>query len=329
MNLEISSNLLTRDRLMIFTSTPLCLEVKRRMLPFLLLAFVMLEATAGFAVAQTPQEEEAARRRAAMEKVQLQLQRQLQVEMQQQRNAVRQLPVEQFDRLVFQQDQSPSAARERLETSLSNEVAELDRACTLSLAQKHKLRLMGRGDIKRFFDRCETVKEKFLALGQVDGALNEDLNSLQITLRCGLIDGDSLLHKALPKALTGEQLAQCNAMLRERSQSHHAAAIDRTVTILEQGSRFSDAGRQKLIALLKKETRPSRITSPYDFYYILGQIRRLPEEKVKPLLNDAQWLRLTMYQNNLQRIEPMLRKAGCFPGEEDEDEILGAPAPKK
>ena len=83
---------------------------------------------------------------------------------------------------------------------------------------------------------------------------------------------------------------------------------------------------------MKKETRRTRIAGPYDFYDIIWQLGRLPEEKVKPLLNQTQWLRLQMYQNNFQRIEPMARvKAGYLRDEDDEDEIPGAPmmAPKK
>ena len=52
---------------------------------------------------------------------------------------------------VFGLDRTTYAARQRLETSLSDEVAEIDRACALSPPQKYKLLLMGRGDIKRIF----------------------------------------------------------------------------------------------------------------------------------------------------------------------------------
>ena len=68
-----------------------------------------------------------------------------------------------IDRMIFQPDQTSDAARQRLERSLSYEVAEIDRTCTLSPAQKDKLLLMGRGDIKRFFDRCEALKKKYVA----------------------------------------------------------------------------------------------------------------------------------------------------------------------
>src|SRR5437763_1756686 len=66
-----------------------------------------------------------------------------------------------FDQWVFQQERSPAKARERLDASLALQVDYVDRACRLDDAQKKKLRLAGRGDIQRFFDRYETVKRKF------------------------------------------------------------------------------------------------------------------------------------------------------------------------
>ena len=324
MNLEISSNVRNRDRLMTFISARICLETKWRTQRFFLLTFALLEATAGLAIAQAQDAKVAPRLRieALRQLAEVQIIQPL-------GNAEPQTPAEQFDRMIFQQDQSPDAARARLNTMLTKEIVEIDRSCALSPAQKHKLFLMGRGDIKRFFDRFETLKEKYLAYGQFDRTMNEDIISIQIILGCGLIHDDCLLHKSLPKALTGEQLAQFDVMIRERSQLRHAFAIERAVTILEQGSRFSVAGRQNLIALLKKEIRPARITGAYDFYYIFGQIGRLPREQIQPLLNDAQWFRLNQYQMSIQQLEPGMRKAGYFRGENDEDENLNVPVPQK
>ena len=316
---------------MMFISSCVYPAAEGRMLRFLLLVFVLLEATAGLAVAQSPQEEAAARLRAdaLRERAKLELiqqqQRNIQLVQLRQRNA-EQLRAEQYYLVIFQQDRTPEAARQRLETSLSYEVAEIDRTCTLSPAQKHKLLLMGRGDIKRFFDRCETLKERFLAYGRNDEEINEDLYSLQIILRSGLFQVDSLLHKSLSNALTGEQSAQYGTLIRDRLQSRHETAIKQTVTILEQGSRFSEAERQKLIALLKKEIRPARISGDYDVYYILGQLHRLPEEKVKPLLNEEQRFRLVEYKAVSRQIEPRLRKAGYFRDQDDEEEKRDGPA---
>ena len=311
---------------MMFISTRVCLEAGGRMLQFLLLLSILLKATAGLAVAQVPDARAPVRGGAEIEMIQQQ-QMNVQIIQLQQVNPGRQLPAELFESMIFQQDRSPDAARERMEMLLSNEIAEFDRTCALSPAQKVKLLLVGRGDIKRFFDRCEILKGKFVAPGQRDEDINEDINALQIILRSGLFHSDSLLHKALPNALSGEQFAQIDAMIRRRVQSRHEVAIKQAVAILEQGSRFSEAERQKFIAFLNSEIRPSPITgSGYDFYYIFGQLGRLPQEKVKPLLNEAQLLRLAKYQDTVRRLEPRLRKAGYFRDEDDENEKPDTPA---
>jgi hypothetical protein len=339
-NLGISSNVANRDRLMLFISTPVRLVAKGRMLEFLLLAFALLEATAGSAVAQPPDANAALRQRLNMQMIQqlnmqmIQQQQQNLQLIQLQLNAVPQPPVERFYRMIFQPDQDPDAARQRLETSLSYEVAEIDRTCTLSPAQKHKLLLIGRGDIKRFFDRCEALKRKYVAVENDDqnrGEMNEDISSLQMTLQSGLFQGNSLLHKALPRALTGEQFAQYDGLMRDRLQSRHLAAIERVVVLLEKGSPFTEAERQNFRAFLKKEIRPSRLTSPYDLYDVFGQLGRLPEVKVKPFLNDVRRIRLNQYENTYQRVEFILRKAGYFRDEDDEDEKpdAAAMAPEK
>ena len=238
---------------------------------------------------------------------------------------------ERFDMRVFGLDRTAHAARQRLETSLSDEVAEIDRACALSPAQKYKLLLMGRGDIKRIFVRYETLKVAFVTYGQNDEEISEDIAALQIILRSGLFHGDSLLAKLLPKALTGEQLGRYDALIRNRLRLRHEAAIEQAVTILDQGSPFSDEERRNFIAFLNKEIRPSPISGDYDYFYIWGQLERLPKEKVKPLLNEAQWFRLNECLVALRSLEPGLRKAGYFRGEDDEDEKPDLPttAPKK
>src|SRR5205823_12624482 len=89
---------------------------------------------------------------------------------------------EQFDQWVFQQDRNASGARQRLESLLALQVEDIERACKLTKTQKKKLQLAGRGDIKRFFDRYETVKQKSQLLNNDEQKLAEiwqDIRPLQ------------------------------------------------------------------------------------------------------------------------------------------------------
>jgi hypothetical protein len=117
---------------------------------------------------------------------------------------------QQVETLIFQRDGNAAGARRRLDTLLATQISELDRAYTLTDAQKEKLRLAGRGDIKRFFDKCENVKRKFQLINQGEQNLqeiNQDLRLLREASN-GLFNESSLLRKSLPNTLTSEQIAR-------------------------------------------------------------------------------------------------------------------------
>jgi hypothetical protein len=65
---------------------------------------------------------------------------------------------QQLDSSIFQTDRDATGARRRLDSQLSLQLEEIDRVCKLTEAQKVKLQLAARGDIKRFFDRYQTLK---------------------------------------------------------------------------------------------------------------------------------------------------------------------------
>jgi hypothetical protein len=126
-------------------------------------------------------------------------------------------PPEQFDRWVFPQ-LDRAGARQWLDAQLARQIEKIDRAYDLTAAQKQKLRLAGRGNIKRFFDRYESVKEEFSLTGgdgQKSLALQQEIQSLQAAAN-DLFHEDSLLFKSLLHTLTGEQLARYQALDRER-----------------------------------------------------------------------------------------------------------------
>src|SRR5262245_20658009 len=63
-----------------------------------------------------------------------------------------------FNQLLFRNQGNPEAARKRLEVVLALRADAVDRVCSLSDVQKKKLKLAGRGDIKRFFDQIEDLR---------------------------------------------------------------------------------------------------------------------------------------------------------------------------
>jgi hypothetical protein len=231
----------------------------------------------------------------------------------------------QFDQVVFQEYGSSSGARKRLETFLTLHADSVDRACKLTEAQKRKLLLAGRGDIKRFFDRYETVKRKFEQFKndpnkqqQMQQQVWQDASPLQVSLQAGLFHDDSIFAKSMRHTLNADQFTRYEALARDRRTFRHRANIESVVAIIEQGAPLRAEQRQKLIALLASATRPARKSSQYEFYVVMYQIGRLPEEKIKPLFDNAQWRGLNRLLDQYKGIEQWLRQSGQLPAEDDE-----------
>jgi len=110
--------------------------------------------------------------------------------------------------------------RRRLEVQLRSRIVQIDRVCALTPAQTEKLRLAGRGDIHRFFERVEAIRLKIDAASEWDA---DDLRTLMQRVVPLISDGralreealdvnffgaGSLFAKALHKVLTADQAAR-------------------------------------------------------------------------------------------------------------------------
>ncbi len=127
------------------------------------------------------------------------------------------LSEESFDNAVFQQ-YGRARARQRFDVQLNFRIAAIDGICRLTETQKDKLRLAGRGDIARFFDRFESVKQTFQSREhgpQILVEFQQAVRPLQAAVN-DLFQEDSLLYKTLPNTLTAEQRAAYEAMVHER-----------------------------------------------------------------------------------------------------------------
>lgn len=247
---------------------------------------------------------------------------------------------ENFEQWVFNRGGGPArnaaSARKELDRSLLLNIQDIDRVCKLTEAQKKKLQLAGRGDIKRFYDRYEVVKQKFHRLKpklQDENNWQEhwqelwqDINPLQTKFQSGLFHEDSLLHKSLRHTLTAEQLPRYQAQAEERRRFHHRASIELAVNNFEQSMPLRDAQRQELIALLLKELKPLRKPNQIQVHIVIVQMSLLPEDKLKPVFDRTQWkivrAQLDMYKGSVQN----LKQSGLWP---EDDEDVDAPAVAK
>src|SRR5262245_60226009 len=135
-----------------------------------------------------------------------------------------------YDEMLYGKGNDATAARRRLEERLRSKIADIDRVCALTPAQAEKLRLAGRGDIHRFFERADELRIKIEGAREWDA---DDLRSLMTrvtplmsechalrddALSANIFASGSLFAKMLPRVLTPEQAAR-------RAGSDHPAPV--------------------------------------------------------------------------------------------------------
>ncbi len=175
--------------------------------------------------------------------------------------------LEQMDQWVFGRYGGSGGARNKLDSSLLVRIQDLERACGITEAQKKKLRLAGRGDIKRFFDKVEALKRTFQQ-GQNDPNTNiwQEIQPLQVELNTGLFGDDSLYAKTIKRTLNHEQTTQFECVSHERTSFRFRATVEWFVVHLDKGLGLTDLQRQRFVELLVDGARPPRMFGPGDYW---------------------------------------------------------------
>jgi hypothetical protein len=236
---------------------------------------------------------------------------------------------ENFDQWVFQNQGNAQNGRRRIEQMLTLQTEEIDRSCGLSDAQKKKLQLAGRGDIKRFFDRVEDARKIFQAVKNDQNKFQEiwqHIQPLQTELSAGLFGESSIFRKTIRKTLTADQAARYEKIEHDRTAARYRAKIELAVAMLDNGLPLNDEQRRKLVALLVEQTKPPKRFGQYDYYVVMIQMAKLPEGNVKPLFDTVQWKALQQQLNNMRGMEQWLKQNGVF-GDNAEDDAEPKPQP--
>jgi hypothetical protein len=115
-----------------------------------------------------------------------------------------------FNYLAFGPGFDAATARLRFDELVEQRVAAIDRCCALTANQSAKLKLAGRGDVHRFFERVDDVRRRLHSPEKVPANLDDLRTWLQQQLRSNLLPfgEESLFAKALRTVLSGEQTAR-------------------------------------------------------------------------------------------------------------------------
>jgi Zn-dependent oligopeptidase len=222
------------------------------------------------------------------------------------------VPEETFDQWAFG-GKTTAHVTKRLDSLLTLQMESIERACELSTDQKKKLQLAGRGDVKRYFGSVEEVRKKFREVRRDQHKINQiwqDIQPLQTRFNSGLFDESSLFHKVLKRTLDPDQSAQYEQQQRERRKFRYEARIQLAVTMMEKGVPLRDEQRKKFVKLLAEDAEPPAKFGQHDYYVVLYHAAKLPEEKLKPIFDDAQWRALTQMFAQAKGMEAHLKRNG-------------------
>jgi hypothetical protein len=134
------------------------------------------------------------------------------------------IPEGTLDQLVFGRGRNAASGRMQLDALLNQKIGAVEKSCRLTAAQKQKLHLAGRGDIKRFFDRVESLRPSFqhvhfvvneddaLKVSNWAGELARDATMLRSSLTVGLFEDGSHFAKTLKTSVAAEQFAAYNTI---------------------------------------------------------------------------------------------------------------------
>ena len=224
-----------------------------------------------------------------------------------------------FDQWVFQGMRNGQGGRERVEARLDIQVAELDRLCSLSEAQKEKLRLAARGDISRFFDSVETLRAKFRAGQHDQNVINrmwQEIQPLQRQQAMGLFNEKSLFGGVTHKILDKDQREKYDKATKQRQKFRYRATIEVSMDTLEGIVPLKQSQRDAIIAQLVDNTPPALAFGQYDYMLVMYRLGSIADKHVKPILDERQWNLIRQQINQYRAIRSTLVQNGVIDADE-------------
>jgi hypothetical protein len=221
---------------------------------------------------------------------------------------------------------SGGLSREGLNRELTKRVNLAATEYQLTDAQKTKLVMAGRGDIKRVLDRFETIQKR---LNSADDAAkidecNQDAAGLEADLHRGVFGRESLFAKTMATTITREQRARASEERAKASERRAKSLVQRRQDELDRyranvadaaatlavALGLSEEKKRDLKKLLTEEINPPLQIGESDRAYIMHRFSQVPAAKVKPIFNDAQWQLLSKIRSGWATRDAFLRRGG-------------------
>ncbi len=210
---------------------------------------------------------------------------------------------------------SADSARRALDSQIALWMSAIDSLCQLSDAQKFKLQLAAKGDVKHFMDEVNVVRARFMLVRRDQNKINEiyqDIQPLALRFQRGIFGDEALLQKVLANTLDDEQLEKWLESERRRREFRYRARVDHLVLALGESLALSSKQMEDVSELILQRTKPAEQAGQYESYIMMYRLQQMPQEELKPLFDEAQWKALQQQMQQAKSIEPFLREQGLL-----------------
>ncbi|WP_047817420.1 hypothetical protein [Rhodopirellula islandica] len=238
--------------------------------------------------------------------------------------AQNQIDLAQFDSWIFQRHGRDEArCRSNLKKEIELQFVRLEQSTPLTERQKDALRLAGQGDIKRFFDRVNDAREKFLLMEQKND--NQNINEayqlaspLQQELSTGIFSNGSLIQKVTRYVMTEDQATELEEIEIKQYRAMLEASSKVFLATLGRGAALTAKQQRQLHELFQKriqqiqELPSGNNQAVLQHYILITWLGEITEKEADHILDPEQIQIVEKLAERAKGVRQMLLQQGLI-----------------
>jgi len=222
-----------------------------------------------------------------------------------------------LDSWVFEYLSNPEEPTQTLEALVDLELDRLSLAVALGEGQIERLRLAGRGDIKRFFNRVDRAKWQLRMMDDQERRhkTHGSVLLLQEELRKGLFGKESLFEKVVANSLDDQQSAALQQHLSRMRKLQTESTVRMFVAKIGWHIPLTSVQRTRLTDILLEDIDSVGSDSRYSFYIVLYRFSKVPRDQFETFFDENQMKLIVELTQAGQQLGERLKEEGLFDDE--------------
>lgn len=236
------------------------------------------------------------------------------------------IALEDFNHWIFGNFDNPSEPLPALEAQCNLELIRISQTASLPEDQRAPLRLAGQGDIKRFLQRVEKARRRYVEINEqsaASDALDDDHDeaveeayllamSLRRELRKGLFGSKSLLHKVASNSLDEQHAGDLQKETTRRVRLQTESAMRVFVTRLGWQLPLTKEQRTKLTDLLLQHIKTVGNDNNLAYYVVMYRFGKVPREQYETIFDESQMEAVARMLDQGRQLEEHLEAEGVL-----------------